>query len=465
MQLTGQQMQQATGGSWRYGVPAVVSSISTDTRSFTEGECFLALRGPKFDGHVHAEPVAGRAQALIGDAQGAALWTPFDVPQLIVEDTLVALGQLAHAWRKDLPATLVIAITGSYGKTTVRDTLRHVLSRAGLKVHATQANLNNLVGVPKTLMAVSADADVALIECGISECGEMEKLAAIVEPDVAVMTGLTSAHAQGLGGLRGVAQEKMKLFDTLTPHGWVALGQGVTGQLAAIGIKAAKLDETATVDMADAPIKGVLHGCTLKLDDGLDEATVALALPAPHWASNMAFVMAIANKVLMQHFPQNKNTSITQMAQWLADWQPVKGRMQSKKYDHLTVLDDSYNANPVSMQAALDTLNALDGYRIAVIGDMAELGDDAIDAHINLNVGSVEQVILVGSNMRHLHQKLTVQKQPCCWYANTETLLADMTRLQTSWPEAATVLLKASRIMHLDLLLESLREQETCDAV
>ncbi|MDQ6967057.1 MAG: Mur ligase family protein, partial [Mariprofundaceae bacterium] len=213
MYLSGLDIQHATGGHWLNQMPAQIEpiqtskvqalKIQTDSRHFNQGDIFLALRGPNFDGHAFAHQVRNKACALIGDHQGVKCWSDLKMPQLEVADTLLALGDIAHAWRKKLSNTTIIAITGSYGKTTIRSMLAHTFKALGIKTAATHANLNNLIGVPKTLLDVPEDSEIALIECGISEVGEMQRLSEIVQPDIAILTGITNAHTEGLGGLHG----------------------------------------------------------------------------------------------------------------------------------------------------------------------------------------------------------------------------------------------------------------------
>ncbi len=224
MRLSGIEIQQAVHGRWLGEVPDEINGLATDTRGFKSGQAFLALRGPNFDGHEFACSVADRAQALIGDAEGIRLWQNMETCKMEVSNTLQALGDIAHIWRMQLRQTIFIAISGSYGKTSLRSMLSHSFSSLGFNVAATRANLNNLVGVPQTLLGVTKDADIALIECGISEVGEMARLAAIVHPDIAILTGITNAHTEGLGGLSGVVHEKAILFEHLAEHGWCALG-------------------------------------------------------------------------------------------------------------------------------------------------------------------------------------------------------------------------------------------------
>ncbi|PCI44947.1 MAG: UDP-N-acetylmuramoyl-tripeptide--D-alanyl-D-alanine ligase [Proteobacteria bacterium] len=447
MYLSGLDIQSATRGQWLNMMPdqiehIQVEYIQTDSRHFKQNDAFLALRGPHFDGHLFAPKVANKASALIGDEQGIQAWADLKTPQLEVSDTLLALGDIAHAWRKKLTNTTVIAITGSYGKTTIRSMLAHTFKALGIKTTATHANLNNLIGAPMTLLGIDQDAEVALIECGISEIGEMQRLSEIVQPDIAILTGITSAHAEGLGGLHGVAYEKSLLLKHLRPQGWCALGEGVRKQL-----------QNIQHHYIESFVDWELQGNQLLLRYHDESASLLLALPAPHWGSNMAFVASIAMQYLQQ---QKRHVSLMKLADILASWQPVQGRLQSiSGINDCTILDDSYNANPVSMQAALHTLAAMPKRRIAMIGDMAELGDDAEHAHKQLDVSHIDMLILVGTHMYALHQQHPTSQ----WFASIDALLAWLNKHQSMFTAQDTILIKASHSMQLDQVVSLLAKQ------
>jgi len=442
MYLSGLDIQSATRGQWLNMMPDQIGSIQTDSRHFKQDAAFLALRGPHFDGHIFASQVADKASALIGDKQGIQAWSDLKAPQLEVADTLRALGDIAHAWRKQLTNTTVIAITGSYGKTTIRSMLAHTFKALSIKTTATHANLNNLIGVPMTLLGINKDSEIALIECGISEIGEMQRLSEIVQPDIAILTGITSAHAEGLGGLHGVAYEKSLLLKHLLPQGWCALGEGVRKQLKDI-----------QHDYIESFVGWKLQGNKLTLDYQDESASLLLSLPAPHWGANMAFVASIVMQYLQQ---QKRHVSLAQLADILAAWQPVEGRLQSiSGINDCTILDDSYNANPVSMQAALHTLAAMQERRIAIIGDMGELGDDAEHAHKQLDVSQTDMLILVGTHMYALHQQHPTSQ----WFANTDALLAWINEHQVMFTAQDTILIKASHSMQLHQVVSLLAEQ------
>jgi len=449
MRLSGLELQQATRGTWHHNAPDSVHGIQTDTRNFLENQAFLALRGPNFDGHAFAHQVAHKAQALIGDTQGLLLWDAFNTPQLEVENTQVALGDIAHAWRNRLNHTTIIAITGSYGKTTVRSMLAHVFQSLDFKIAATHANLNNLIGVPMTLLSIAEDTDIALVECGISEAGEMQRLSEIVQPDIAVITGLTAAHAEGLGGVDGVIREKSQIFKHLLPQGWCALGQGVLEQMQAY----------ISHEVLENKTQWQLQGTTLRLSNHQTSTEFTLGLPAKHWAENMALVADIVLQYCHQH---HRPVSLELLGEILAQWQAVHGRMQQHQGENgAIILDDSYNANPVSMQAALNTLANMPKRRVAILGDMAELGEHSAQAHSQLDISHVDELILVGTYMQALHK----QQPASQWFANTDSLAAWLEANPTHFTQQDTVLIKASRSMCLDRIVSMLVQQGGLHAV
>lgn len=442
MKLSGHEIALATAGTWHGAAPESIGSIETDSRSFAAGQAFLALRGPNHDGHRYGETVADRAVALIGDAEGMQLWSGLNKPKLEVADTLQALGDIAHAWRRTLGGVSVVAITGSYGKTSMRSLLETGFAGLGLKVAATRANLNNLIGVPKTLLAVPDDADVAIVECGISEQGEMARLAAMVAPDVAVITGLTAAHGEGLGGFAGVVQEKSLLLGSLNRGGWAALGEGVVPLLEGEGI-ALPGDMLAAGD-----VRWQLDDRTLQLSWRGESVSHELALPARHWAANIAFAASI---LLRFQEKRGETPSLSETMQALAAWQAPAGRMCSlRSAGGALLLDDSYNANPVSMQAAIDTLRGVEGRRIAVLGDMGELGADSEAGHAGLDISGLDQVWLVGERMK----ALAARHADANWLADTDAAVAALAN--ESFDGGDTVLIKASRSMRLDRVVAAL---------
>ncbi|MFQ5581226.1 MAG: UDP-N-acetylmuramoyl-tripeptide--D-alanyl-D-alanine ligase [Mariprofundaceae bacterium] len=453
MRMSGLDLQQSTRGQWHHGMPDVVYGLSTDSRYFEPEQAFLALRGPHFNGHEFAHQIADRASALIGDREGIPDWHDIALPQLEVQDTLIALGDIAAAWRNRLGHTRVIAITGSYGKTSVRSMLSHILQAAGFCVSATRANRNNLIGVPLTLLDTSVDTDIALIECGISEQGEMDRLASIVQPDVVVLTGLAAAHGEGLGGLGGIVQEKHGMLAALRDDGWCALGAGVEQTIQEYGLTL----PASYMNMdtgGEHIVRWQLDGTELRLSNGESEVILTLALPARHWADNMALAATVALQ-LARSMRQEQVINLPSVAESLGRWRPVAGRMQILAGPNgSTILDDSYNANPASMQAAIDTLTSTEGRHIAILGDMGELGGDAAALHAGLDTSDIDMLLLAGPMM----QQLANQSKQAQWLPTTDKAIEHISQMLEKgiFGTGDYILVKASRSMQFDRIVSML---------
>jgi len=449
MRMTARELQTSTRGAWHGTPPSEVFGLSTDTRTLRKGEAFLALRGPTFDGHrFGSEAMEYGASAMIvdrkGDGAGDALWQSVRLPQLVVNNTLDALGDIAGAWRKQLSGT-VVAIAGSYGKTTVRSMLEHGLRRLGLNVAATKANDNNLIGVPQTILSTESDADVALVECGVSEAGEMRRLARMLQPDVAMIIGLAPAHAEGLGDLRSVVHEKGVLLQHLTENGCAVLGAGVAAVMHDQGFS----PDVACMDMDDSTDGSVVRWqireshCRLQL--GGETATVELNVPAQHQAADMALAATV-----IHHLTQKV---VSEIAEALSGWQAVPGRMQCLPGIHGSlVIHDAYNANPASMAAALDTLRRMPGRHFAVLGDMAELGEASADLHAALDASGMDGLILVGRRMKVLADICAMAQ----WVPDVDAAMLAAKKLRLGAGDV--VLVKGSRCMGLEKVVDALME-------
>lgn len=455
MRMTSHALQASTRGAWHGAPPPEVSGLSTDTRTLKKGDAFLALRGSTFDGHQFtAQAMKHGASVLIVDRKGKdagdTLRQPRTLPRLEVSNTLDALGDIARAWRKQLSGT-VVAITGSYGKTTVRSMLEHGLRRLGLNVDATKANDNNLIGVPQTVLSIERDADVALVECGVSEAGEMQRQAGIVQPDIAVITGLAPAHTEGLGDLHGVAHEKSLLLRHMAKDGCVVLGAGVSAMM-----RVALSSDAVCLDMGDATDSSVvrwkMRKTTCELSLGEKSATVELDMPAWHWAADMALAATV-----IRYLTQKR---IDEIAASLSGWQTIPGRMQCLPgIRGSTVIHDAYNANPASMIAALDALRQMPGRHFVVLGDMAELGEASQSLHKGLDVSGMDGVVLAGRQMKALADGCAGAE----WVSDADAAI----RRVHGWNLRAgdAVLVKGSRCMGLEAVVDALTQGGKADAV
>ncbi|MDX8409956.1 MAG: UDP-N-acetylmuramoyl-tripeptide--D-alanyl-D-alanine ligase [Mariprofundales bacterium] len=436
MRMSGLMMAQATGGDWIGAVPGLVAGCAIDSRRVGKQQAFVALRGPNHDGHAFAAALDGQVAALVGEHGYGEAWRGLTTPKLLVKDSYQALIDLAAAWRQQLPASCrVVAVVGSQGKTTLRRMVAHLLQAAGQSVAQTEGNLNNLIGTPLTLLAIPAATDVAVVECGISEPGEMARLAAMVRPDVVVVPALSLAHSEGLHDLETIVHEKALMAQAASSC--CVAGTGVTALFDQFGVR-------LHVPVVTQAVAWQLSGHRLELCHQGMRAALTLPWPATHMAANMA----LAATVVHQLQPQ---MPLDAMAEALQSWQPMAGRMRLLAgRGGCRLLDDSYNANPASMQAALDTLRAMDGRTTAVLGDMGELGALAAAAHRQLHVTGIDCLLLIGQQMR----ALAAQQPQAIWFTTTGEALAALDALPLTANDV--VLVKGSRMMGLERVVASL---------
>lgn len=366
----------ATLADWTGGrlVPSAaaghVRGVSIDTRTLAPGNLFVALRGPRFDGHDFAATALEiGASALLVERD-----MPLDCPRIVVPDSRAALGAIGARWRSrfDIP---VIAVTGSNGKTTVKECLAAILRRQGPTL-ATRGNLNNDIGVPLMLCELDDDHAAAVLELGANHPGEIAALSALVRPAVGVLTNAAAAHLEGFGSVAGVARAKGELLAALPPDGravfpaaseWTDLWNDLAG--AEIRITFGE-DRAAMVRVAPAAAGEI------ELSVGDRRRRLRFGLPGAHNRHNAAAAAAGAWAV---------DVPLDTIAEGLADVEPVAGRLVERRATAGgRLLDDSYNANPGSFAAAFAVLSEADGRRWAVIGEMAELGAMAAEAHERL---------------------------------------------------------------------------------
>jgi UDP-N-acetylmuramoyl-tripeptide--D-alanyl-D-alanine ligase len=347
-----------------------------------QGELFVALRGENHDAHDYLRQArdAGATGAVVERIPADA---PRDMTYYEVPDTLQALGRLGRARRRSLNAR-VVAVAGSNGKTTTKDMLRAVLSPK-YRVHATQGNLNNLIGAPVTLLRTPADADIVVAEIGTNSPGELAQLAAIVEPDAAVITGISAEHLEGLGDLDGVLREETSLLPWVPRTGVVVVADdpptlAERARMLHPGVQAAGLSEGA--DEA-------LRGAEVALDDEgrvrfrWAGREVQLALRGRHNARNALVALGIARAW---------GVPAEDAIAGLEALEAPKMRVEMHRIGELTVIADCYNANPASVHAAVDLLASLPrrGGRVLVLGSMLEMGPQSADIHREVADGVAE---------------------------------------------------------------------------
>ncbi len=371
----------------------VVDRISTDSRTVKPGELFVALRGENFDGHKFVEEVAqkGAAGAVVDWAWKRKVPQNFAVVR--VDDTLRAYQDLASNYRKSLPLK-VIAITGSNGKTTTKDFTASVLAKK-FRVTKTDGNFNNHVGLPRTMLEATSDDQIAVWEIGMNHPGEIAALATIASPDVGIITNIGVAHIEFMGSRDAIAKEKGALAEAIGPAGSVILNaddpfsQGIAARTRAKVIFAGTT--SGTVHATD--IRQSADGSEFTILEGAHRCRAQLPVPGLHMVQNAMFAVA-AGRLF--------GLSIEECAAGLVAAPLTKARLQIKKIHGVQFIDDSYNANPDSVKAALRTLVELDadGKRIAVLGEMLELGRESERGHREVGECAAElgidQLIAIG---------------------------------------------------------------------
>lgn len=373
------------------GADITLDAVTTDTRKLTPGCLFVALKGERFDAHDFAD------QAKAGGAGALLVSRPLDIdlPQLIVKDTRLAFGELAAWVRQQVPAR-VVALTGSSGKTSVKEMTAAILSQCGNTLY-TAGNLNNDIGVPMTLLRLTPEYDYAVIELGANHQGEIAWTVSLTRPEAALVNNLAAARLEGFGSLAGVAKAKGEIFSGLPENGIAIMNadnndwlnwQSVIGsrKVWRFSPNAANSDFTAT------NIHVTSHGTEFTLQTPTGSVDVLLPLPGRHNIANALAAAALSMSV---------GATLDAIKAGLANLKAVPGRLfPIKLAENQLLLDDSYNANVGSMTAAVQVLAEMPGYRVLVVGDMAELGAESEACHVQVGeaakAAGIDCVLSVG---------------------------------------------------------------------
>jgi len=412
-------MAEAMRASINGALHDAVTGLSIDSRTIAPGEAYFAIKGEVHDGHdfVAAALKAGAALAVIENAQREK-FAP-DAPLLVVDDVLAGLVDLARAARARLHAQ-VIAVTGSVGKTSTKEALRRVLGAQG-ETHASAASFNNHWGVPLSLARCPAAARFAIFEIGMNHAGEIEPLVKMVRPQVAIITAVEPVHLEFFAGIEAIADAKAEIFSGVEPGGAVVLNRD-NSQFARLQRRASKLGISRIVsfgddERSDARLLDVsLHAACSAVHANIlgHDVTYKLGMPGRHMAMNSLAVLAAASLVA---------ADLARAALSLSQIEPAAGRGVRRALEvangEATLIDESYNANPASMAAALQVLGRTTvgphGRRIAVLGDMLELGPASAALHRGLNeaikANHIDLVYCCGPLMRNLWDALSPGKR------------------------------------------------------
>jgi UDP-N-acetylmuramoyl-tripeptide--D-alanyl-D-alanine ligase len=426
----------------------VVTNICTDSRKLAAGDLFLALRGDKFDAHHFIEQAAKLGAAGVV-AEEAPDNLPADFAVIRVANTLDGLQQIAAKYRASLPLK-VVAITGSNGKTSTKDFTAAVL-RQRFHVVKTDGNLNNHIGLPLTMLSAKSSDEIGVFEIGMNHPGEVAPLAKLARPDVGVITNIGVAHIEFMKTREAIAQEKGMLAEAVGVDGHVVLA-AVDDYAAAIAKRTKARVVLAGVDSGDVRASDVRNdesGSLFTLHANGKNAAARLGVPGQHMIRNA--LLAVAVGVIF-------GVSLEDCAAALERVRLTKGRLEQKLIRGIRVLDDSYNANPDSMLAALRTLAEMPGQRIAVLGQMNELGVESERSHREVGEAAAREkidcVITVGPIAAGIAQAASE-------HGVKLTLRSEDTAAAAEWlrkiaKAGDTVLIKGSRSVRMETIVEEL---------
>lgn len=455
-----------------------VSGIALDSRKIEKNWLFVATRGERVDGHSYIPQTAEKgALCVISEyvLEKKEWWNDTNVNYILVKDSFQALKDMAEFYLQQL-CVKVVGITGSVGKTSTKEMIAGVLSEK-YNVLKTAGNFNNEIGLPLTIFRLRQEHEIAVLEMGISDFGEMKRLARIAKPDIAVITNIGQCHLENLGDRNGILRAKTEIFEEMNETGEVVLN-GDDDKLTGIDVVHGKApyffqrveceawtaEEHAAAGAehlvyADCIVSHGLRGTECKIHSGIGGARtgqlsafgVWIKVPGSHQVNNALAATAVG--MLMGLTPEQIRAGIEKV-------EPLSGRTNMIVTKNYTLVDDCYNANPVSMRAALDLLETADTRKAAVLGDMFELGRDSDCLHEQIGAYAaglkIDVLCVIGKNGRHIYDGAVKAQNPLqkqYYFADKESFLLHKDEI---FKKGDTILLKASHGMKFGELLEAL---------
>ncbi|HUR92856.1 MAG TPA: UDP-N-acetylmuramoyl-tripeptide--D-alanyl-D-alanine ligase [Gemmatimonadaceae bacterium] len=416
-----------------------IRAVSTDTRTISHGDVFVALKGESFDGHDHLSAAVERGAVAVVASQlprGASL----GVPVYQVPDTLVALGQLAAFWRKAWGKP-VVGVAGSNGKTSTKDLIRAALG-SRLAVHATTGNLNNRIGVPLTILSIPRDSDIAVVELGTSLPGEVALLREIAGPDIAVVTSVAEEHLEGLGDLAGVLREEAACYDGVE----VGIAPASQPELVEAARARARSVVSTGLDEGDLRARAWRIGPDGLGEIEIDGATVRSPLRGAHNLRNAMLALAVARSC---------GVTMEDAARGIAAMPQPRMRTAWEQLGKATLINDAYNSNPGSARAAIELVRGAGDtrQRVVVLGTMRELGPGAAQCHSDIARLAVESGADIVAGIGDFAAALEGVPAGTARVVAAEDVDDLWPRLEPLLKPDALILLKASRGVRLERLV------------
>ncbi len=437
-------------GAKLQGADVTLPPIVIDSRKISAGDFFVALKGENHDGHDYIAGAIAQGAKVVLANRGPQNDKEKAITFLQVPDTIEALGKLAAVWRTLYPVPMV-GITGSCGKTTVKGMTESICAQQG-KVLATKGNFNNHIGLPLTLLRLDASYDFAVIEMGANHAGEIAYLGKIAKPTISLITNVLPAHLQGFKTVAGVAKAKGEIYEILPPDG-----------IAIINAEEAFVDYWHTIigerKIITYGLNGMVHASAIELHPFYVSFT--LHLPAQHQRVkiNIPGQHTVMNALAAASAGFALGFNLEAIVKGLEAFQGVPGRLRSfTGFNQARIIDDSYNANPGSMKAALEVLAQCEGERLFVMGDMGELGEDSITYHAQIGEFArekkIERLLAVGKLTEHAVKAFG---QGAKMYPSKEALVDE---LKISLNAQATILIKGSRSAGMEVVTQALTIHE-----
>jgi UDP-N-acetylmuramoyl-tripeptide--D-alanyl-D-alanine ligase len=412
-----------------------VSSVCTDSRRVTPGAVFFALRGPRYDGHAYIE--AAFEKGAVCAVTEKTLHTGF--PYILVEDAQQALLALAAHYRGLFPRVKVIGITGSAGKTTTKDIIASVLAQQ-YKTKKTMGNFNNHIGVPLTLFSLEGGDEAIVVEMGMNHAGEIRLLSQAARPDIAVITNIGDSHIENFGSRDGILQAKMEIIEGLKPDGLLIVNGDDPLLKRGYACKTlyCHMDVSSIIPLG---LRGTRYHYK---GQGIN-----IPLPGEHMVSNALLAVAVGETL---------GLSPAQIARGIESFTPSENRMAFVEIGGMQVINDSYNASPASVKAAISVMQGLENRRVCILGDMLELGTHAEALHREVGIYAAQQgvnLITIGTLARHIAEGyMTHSKYKAMHFSDKQGFLD---KWRDILEPGDVVLLKASNAMAFNEILEGLR--------